>query len=63
MFIGIGGRRAQTPEERHVTHFAPPSLGRYCATASINIPRLRRSGISEVANSIRLAEASLPFSR
>jgi hypothetical protein len=27
MFIGIGGRRAQAPEERHVSDVAPPELG------------------------------------
>jgi len=31
---------------------APTELGKYCATHSINIPRLWRSGIREVANSI-----------
>ena len=27
MFIGIGGRSAKAPEERHVAHVAPPELG------------------------------------
>jgi hypothetical protein len=33
-------------------YVAPPELGNYYATISINIPRLRRSGIREFASSI-----------
>ena len=53
MFIEIGGRHAQAPEERNVLDAAPTELGNYCATNSINIPRLWRSGIREFASSIR----------
>jgi hypothetical protein len=36
-----------------MAYAAPPELETYCATISINIPRLRRSRIGEFASSIR----------
>jgi hypothetical protein len=62
MFIEIGRQIYPAPEGRNVRDVAPTSWGNYRSTFSINIPRLRRSGIADFASIIIPARQALPGS-